>query len=116
MTQNHQPPIGQPSSQQPGTSPKDPDTAFLIELVGGFFGLLGLGYMYVGRTEEGVIRLIGWIIYNVIAYITIVILLSVIIGCFCIPIQLAVQVGVSLWSANSLKNSLIDNSMRRTSG
>lgn len=85
---------------------KDANTAFLIELVGGFFGLLGIGYIYVGRTNDGILRLILWIIYDVIAAITISLLLAVFIGILCIPIQLAIQIGVPLWSANNLKNSL----------
>jgi hypothetical protein len=32
----------------------------LIELVGGIFGLLGLGYLYAGRTNDGLIRLVAW--------------------------------------------------------
>ena len=90
-------------------APKDPNTAFLIELVGAFFGLLGLGYIYVGRTEEGVIRLIAWMVYNVIAWVAIVFLSAFIIGCFCIPIQLAIHVGVAIWSATTLKNSMISS-------
>lgn len=85
---------------------KDVNTAFLIELVGGFFGLLGIGYMYVGRTNDGIIRLILWIIYDVIAAITISLLLVVWVGIFCIPFQFAIQIGVPLWSANNLKNIL----------
>jgi TM2 domain-containing membrane protein YozV len=88
-------------------TPKDPDTAFLIELIGTFFGLLGLGYIYVGRTQEGLIRLIIWIVYNSIAWITIFILISLVIGCFCIPIQRAIQIGVAIWSATTLKNSVL---------
>jgi TM2 domain-containing membrane protein YozV len=85
---------------------KDVNTAFLIELVGGFFGLLGIGYMYVGRTNDGIIRLIAWIIYDVIAAITISLLLAVFVGILCIPLQLAIQIGVPLWSANNLKTIL----------
>ncbi|HMR66998.1 MAG TPA: hypothetical protein PKE64_23560 [Anaerolineae bacterium] len=93
-----------PSSTVP---PKDPDTAFLLELVGAFFGLLGLGYIYVGRTQDGLIRLIAWLIYNFIAWITIGILISLVIGCFCVPVQLVIQVGVAIWSASSLKKSML---------
>lgn len=100
MSEYIQPPMG-------NTAPKDPDTAFLLELVGTFFGLLGLGYIYAGRTQEGVIRLIIWIIYNFVAWVTIAILISLVIGCFCVPIQLAIQVGVALWSANALKKSML---------
>ena len=85
---------------------KDVNTAFLIELVGGFFGLLGIGYMYTGRTNDGILRLILWIIYEVIAGITISLLLAVFVGILCIPFQLAIQIGVPLWSANNLKNIL----------
>jgi TM2 domain-containing membrane protein YozV len=90
----------------PGQTPKDPNTAFLIELVGGFFGLLGLGYFYVGRTNDGLIRLIGWIVYTIIAWVVISLLITIIIGCFCMPVQLAIQIGVPIGSAMSLKNSM----------
>lgn len=85
----------------------DPNTAFVIELVGGFFGLLGLGYMYVGRTNDGIVRLIIWLIYDIIAGITISLLIAVYIGCVCIPFQLIIQIGVPIWSATTLKNELL---------
>ncbi len=85
---------------------KDVNTAFLIELVGGFFGILGIGYMYTGRTNDGVLRLILWIVYDLIAGITISLLLAVFVGILCVPIQLVIQIGVPLWSANNLKNIL----------
>jgi hypothetical protein len=95
----------------PQITPKDPNTAFLIEFVGGFFGLLGLGYLYDGRTNDGVLRLIGWIIYNVVAYVTIMLLLAVFVGLCCIPLQLAIQVGVPLWSASELKKQMLSGQM-----
>lgn len=85
---------------------KDPSTAFLLELLGGFFGLLGIGYFYAGRINDGVLRIILWIIYNTIAYITIALLLVILVGFACIPFQLAIQIGVPLWSANHLKKSM----------
>lgn len=88
------------------TTPKDPNTAFLIELIGGLFGFLGLGYIYVGRTNDGIIRLIIFLVYNVIAWVAIAALSVVVIGCFCIPIQLIVQLGVAIFSANQLKSSM----------
>lgn len=90
-----------------GISPKDPNTAFLIEFVGGFFGLLGLGYFYAGRTNDGIIRLIAWLVYDAIAVVAITLLLALIIGFVCIPIQLVIQVGVPLWSANKLKQEML---------
>ena len=87
-------------------TPKDPNTAFLIELIGGLVGFLGLGYIYAGRTNDGLIRLIIYLIYNVIAWIAIAALSVVVIGCFCIPIQLVIQLGVAIFSANQLKTSM----------
>jgi hypothetical protein len=110
MTQNMQPPSEPPPMGLPPTPPpKDPNTAFVIELVGGLVGLLGLGYMYIGRTEDGVIRLIVWLVYNIVAWIVIFFLTAFVIGCFCIPVQIAIQVGVSIWSASTLKNSIMDS-------
>jgi TM2 domain-containing membrane protein YozV len=98
----------QPLSPQP----KDPNTVFLIEMVGGFFGFLGLGYFYVGRTNDGVLRLILWLVYGVTAAIIISLLLAVFIGIICIPIQLAIQVGVPYWSANTLKNDMLSGKIQ----
>ena len=85
----------------------DPNTAFLIELIGGFFGLLGIGYIYVGRTNDGVLRLVIWLLYDVIAAITVTALTAVLVGVICIPIVLVIQVVVPLWSATTLKNELL---------
>lgn len=95
--------------KSPETNKKDPNTAYLIELIGGFFGLLGLGYFYVGQTNEGIIRLIIWIIYNVFAYIIISVLISLVVGIACCPFQLIIQIGVPIWSATTLKNQLLGN-------
>jgi len=89
----------------------DPNTAFLIELVGGFFGLLGLGYIYVGRSSEGVVRLVAWLLYDIVAGTIIALLLAVVVGVVCIPIQLVIQVGVPLWSASTLKNQVLGGSV-----
>jgi hypothetical protein len=86
---------------------KDPDTAFLIELIGGFFGLLGVGYLYVGRTNDGIVRLVLWVMYDIVAAIIISLLISVLIGCLCIPLQLAIQICVPIWSASGLKKSML---------
>jgi hypothetical protein len=91
------------------TTQKDPNTAFLIELIGGFFGLLGLGYLWIGQTNDGLIRLVVWLIYNVVAWVAIVILLIVslgCIGCFCVPAQILIQIGIPIWSAFTLKNMM----------
>jgi TM2 domain-containing membrane protein YozV len=89
----------------------DPNTAFLLELVGGLFGLLGIGYFYVGRTNDGIIRLIIFLLYNITAWIVITLLTAIIIGCFFIPVQIVIQVGVAVWSANTLKKDLMQDTM-----
>ena len=89
------------------TGTKDPDTAFLIELIAGFFGLLGIGYLYAGRTNDGILRLILWILYDIAAGVAISLLITVFVGCLCIPLQLAIQICVPLWSANELKKSML---------
>jgi hypothetical protein len=93
-------------AQQSSARKYDPNTAFLLEIILGFFGLLGIGYMYAGRTNDGVIRLIVWFAYDVLATCMIALLLSVIVGLACIPIQLIIQIGVPLWSAYVLKGQL----------
>jgi mannitol-specific phosphotransferase system IIBC component len=39
---------------------KDPSTAMVIEILAGYFGFLGMGYFYTGRTAAGLLRLFGW--------------------------------------------------------
>ena len=86
----------------------DPNTVFLIELIGGFFGLLGIGYIYIGRTNDGIIRLVLWLIYDLTAGCIISALLALyFVGVVCIPFQLVIQIGVPLWSATTLKNELL---------
>lgn len=89
------------------TNNYDPNTVYLVELIGGLFGLLGIGYFYVGRTNEGVLRLILFLIYNITAWVVIMLLSAVFIGLCLIPVQIIIQVLVAVWSANALKNSLL---------
>jgi hypothetical protein len=57
-------------------SPKDPQTALTIEIAAGLFGFLGMGHLYAGRTQEGILLLIGWWVVLVVA-VTVIIFLSV---------------------------------------
>lgn len=104
--------MNEPMHQPVQAQPKDPNTAFLIEFVGGFLGLLGLGYFYTGRNNDGLIRLIAWLIYTIIAAITISLLLAVFIGILCIPVQIVIQLAVPWWSANNLKSQMISEMKR----
>jgi TM2 domain-containing membrane protein YozV len=95
---------------------KDPNTAFLLELIPGLFGFLGIGYLYVGRTNDGIIRLAAFLIYNLIAWIAIFALSLVIVGLCLIPFQLAIQIGVPIWSALQLRKELDAVSVRAGAG
>lgn len=81
---------------------KNPGTAFALELVGGIFGLFGIGYMYAGRTSEGVIRIVVGILCNIF----IAVLASVTFG-ICAFIAIPFYIGFAIMSANSIKNYLI---------
>jgi len=39
---------------------RDPAVALLLEVIGGFFGLLGIGWIYAGRSVGGVVLLLGY--------------------------------------------------------
>jgi len=91
----------------PQSAPKDPNTAFLIEFVGGFFGLLGLGYFYDGRMNDGVVRLIAWFLVLFGVWLVVGLLSAILIGICLIPFALAMQVGIPLWSANELKKQMM---------
>lgn len=51
-----------PQYYQPPASmtQRDPQTAMVIEIVAGLLGFLGIGYLYAGKTNQGIIRLIVW--------------------------------------------------------
>lgn len=83
------------------------NTAFTLELIGGFLGFLGIGYLMAGKTNDGIIRLIVWFIYNVIAYIIVVLLTAIWIGLACIPFQIIIQICIPIWSAIKLKKDLL---------
>lgn len=84
----------------------DPNLAFILELVLGIFGLLGIGYLYAGRTDEGVLRLVLWLLYNMVAWCSIAFLFALLVGFCLLPVQIAVQIGVPVWSAYTLKKKL----------
>ncbi len=60
------------------------NTAMLIEIVGGLFGFLGLGNIYVGRTSTGIVLLIGWWVFIAIE----VLLMFVLVGFCLLPLNL----------------------------
>ena len=39
---------------------RDPFMALLLEIVGGFFGFLGIGWIYAGQPAVGILLLVGY--------------------------------------------------------
>jgi TM2 domain-containing membrane protein YozV len=83
------------------------NNAFILELVGGVLGFLGLGYMYVGRTSDGVIRLVVWWLVIGAMWTTITLLSAVLVGLCLVPLGIAVQLGGPIYSALQLKKLLL---------
>lgn len=98
----------------PQTTAKDPNTAYLIELIGGVLGLYGLGHLYVGygnpalkqMQDDGIKRLIIGIVALVVAYGIASALTFIIIGCILIPIIFIAQVGAGWYFAQQFKQEL----------
>ncbi|NDJ33524.1 MAG: hypothetical protein GYB64_02575 [Chloroflexi bacterium] len=85
-------------------TPPDPNIAWL-ELLG-FLGFLGIGYLVSGRTQDGILRLVIYVVLLAGAWIVTFILSTVIIGLCLIPPLLAAQLAVPIISALTLKKEL----------
>ncbi len=100
--QNYQLANQQPHRQYVQPTGPSPDTAFIIELIGGFFGLFGIGYMYAGKTSEGVLRLFAGIMANLFLGLMVTITYGI-----CLVITVPIYIFLSITSANSIKKYLI---------
>ena len=54
---------------------RDPFIALMLEVLGGFFGFLGIGWIYAGRAERGILLLIiywllDWVIGLTLTIVT----------------------------------------------
>ena len=63
--------------------------AMIIEIIGGLFGLLGIGHIYGGNTNMGILLLIGWLVGGVIL---VMLALTGFGVCLAVPIWVAVPV------------------------
>ncbi len=52
---------------------RDPFVALSLEVVGGFFGFLGIGWIYASRPAMGILLLIGYWLLNWIIGLTLTI-------------------------------------------
>jgi TM2 domain-containing membrane protein YozV len=65
---------------------RDPFIALILEVVGGFFGFLGLGWIYAGRPALGIVLLICyWLLDWIIGLTLSIVTLGV--WCFVWPAQ-----------------------------
>lgn len=67
------------------------NTALILEIVFGIFGLLGIGHVYTNRTALGIGLMVGWWIYIVIAAA----ISSLTLGfaaCIFVPLSIAIPI------------------------
>jgi hypothetical protein len=76
--------IQQPPPETRGAA----STALVLELIFGFFGILGIGHIYTGRILLGIALMIGWWVYIAVA-VTASILTGGLLACLFGPIGLA---------------------------
>ncbi|MBA2363462.1 MAG: zinc-ribbon domain-containing protein [Chloroflexia bacterium] len=98
-----------PSPATPyGTPPappaaKDPTTAFIVELIAGIFGFLGIGHIYAEQTTRGVVLLVCWWAFLVVE----IFLMFIIVG-FCLtPLNLLVPLGSAFWLKREMEGQPI---------
>jgi hypothetical protein len=88
----------QPYQAVPQRPAKDRSIALILEVLPGLFGFLGFGWIYSGNTSTGIIWLIGFLIWTVVA--TIISIFTGGIGAICwLPISIAL-IAVSAVSLN----------------
>lgn len=78
-------------------SQKDRTVALILEILPGLFGLLGFGWIYAGNTSTGILWLVGFIIWSIIAAT-----ISVITGGIGALCWLPLSIALITISANSL--------------
>ena len=74
---NPRPPPQPNYNPQYQTGYKSMDTATILAAVLGFFGLCGIGHMYIGRVGRGVGLLIGILVLDVIGFATVMFLVGI---------------------------------------
>ena len=66
---------------------KDRSVAYILEILPGLFGILGIGWLYAGNTNAGIAWLVGVLAWDIFAII--VDLVTVGFGCFCsVPVNI----------------------------
>jgi hypothetical protein len=76
--------------------------AIVLEVIGGLFGIYGIGWLVAGFTSTGLFLLIGGIVWVVIAIVLSIVTLGLFALCI-FPINLAVLITSTLLLNNKLK-------------
>jgi hypothetical protein len=76
------------------TRGRDPFIALILEVVGGFFGFLGLGWIYAGRPAMGIALLIGYWLLDWAIGVTLSIV-TIGLWCFVWPAQNLIMSAIS---------------------
>jgi len=75
--------------------PKDRNLALILEILPGFFGLLGIGWIYSGNMGVGIALLVGYGLWNLLALVIAVFTGG--IACFCtLPLNVIVMITSAL--------------------
>ncbi len=90
-----------PYAAQPYPQPlKERSTAMLLEILLGFFGLPGFGWIYAGRTTTGLILLLGLVAWDTLIMCPVTVLTAGFGICCVLPINWTVMI-LSAISLNS---------------
>ena len=111
-TSRHRPPPSYPAQQpNPYYAPMAPmappqnqnaTLAIVLEIVGGLFGLFGIGWLVSGNTQTGIYLLVGGLVWGAIWVFIAIFTLG--IGLLCIgPINLAIMITSTIMLNNRLK-------------
>jgi hypothetical protein len=84
----------------------DKNSAFMLELLPGLIGFLGIGHIYSGDIAGGLLRLIIWPMIVGFAWVTISFLMFILVGFCLIPVMIVIQIIVPVLSAFHLRKRL----------
>ena len=82
-----------------GPDVKDPTTGLLIELIPGFFGFMGVGWLWAGETAIGIALLLGFWVFLAVE----IALMFVLIGFCLLPVNLIAPIASAILLQRRLK-------------
>ena len=82
-----------------GPEVRDPTTGLLIEMIPGFFGFLGIGWLWAGETAIGIALLLGYWVFLAVE----IALMFVLIGFCLLPVNLIAPIASAIVLQRRLK-------------